>query len=111
MEPTLGDLSEQIALYQPTSTADGQGGQVPGAPLLIAMVWAQVDPRSGVEQLLGNGLVATTPFRFRIHYRTDVTSDWLLRWRDRWWQITADPQPEGLSLRQWLIVSAIGGPA
>jgi SPP1 family predicted phage head-tail adaptor len=112
MAPTLGDLSEPVTLYAPgVPTDDGQGGLIPGSPVEMATVYAQVDPRSGQEVLAGNGLVATTPFRFRLHYRTDVTADWLLAWRGRRLQITADPQPEGFSLRQWLVVSAMGGPA
>jgi SPP1 family predicted phage head-tail adaptor len=112
MRPTVGDLSEPVTLFSPAVPMDdGQGGQIPGTPVQVATIYAQVDPRSGQEVLAGNGLIATTPFRFRILYRTDVTSDWLLEWRGRTLQITADPQPEGFSLRQWLVISAMGGPA
>jgi SPP1 family predicted phage head-tail adaptor len=112
MQPTVGDFSEPLTLSRPgTAVEDGQGGLLPSVPMEVATVWAQVDPRSGQEVLAGNGLVATTPLRFRIHYRTDVTTDWLLTWRGRTFQITADPQMEGQSLRQYLILSAVGGPA
>ncbi len=112
MQPTIGDLSEELTLFSPAVPVDdGQGGLLPGEPVEVATVWAQADPRSGQEVLAGNGLIATTPFRFRIHYRTDVTANWLLEWRGRLLQITADPQPEGQSLRQWLVLSATGGPA
>jgi len=111
-QPTLGDLSEPLTLLSPgVAIGDGQGGLIAGTPVEVATVWAQVDPRSGQEVLAGNGLVATMPIRFRMHYRSDVAETWVLEWRGQRLQVNAPPVPEGQSLRQWLIVTAIGGPA
>lgn len=111
-QPTLGEFSEVVTLFSPApALPDGQGGLLPGAPVEVATVWAQVDPRSGQEILAGNGLVATQPMRFRLHYREDVDETWLLDWRGRRLQVSGPPVPEGQSRRQWLVVAAIGGPA
>jgi len=110
--PTLGEFSERLTLLRPTFTEDGVGGQLPGAPEVVAVEWAQVDPRSGQEVIAAGGLLATMPIRFRLHYREDVDETWVLEWRGRRLQVNAPPVPEGGQLRQWLVLSAVqGGPS
>jgi SPP1 family predicted phage head-tail adaptor len=96
---------------EPTFTDDGAGGQLPGTPIVVETVMAQLDPNSGREILTSGGVAATLPVRFRIAYREDVDATWAVEWRGQRFQLAGPPQPDGYAFRQWLVLTAeSGGP-
>jgi SPP1 family predicted phage head-tail adaptor len=74
-----GRLRERIVLEQTALTEDGVGGLVPGAPVIVATVWAALDVQGGREfpELAGR-TVAEVDVVWTVRHRTDVVAKTML---------------------------------
>src|SRR5689334_12459889 len=74
-----GDLDRRIELRRQLAGTDDVG-QPNGGWLTVDTVWAQYKPAMGRE--IRDGLVADTtmPATFRIRWRGDVATDWVIRY-------------------------------
>lgn len=66
-----GTLREKVVIYQPP-TARNAYGEVDGAWMSVASVWADIRPLVGNEALRGAVETAQTPYRVRIRYLGSV---------------------------------------
>ena len=74
----LGDLDARMAWMEPTTTADGVGGQTV-VWAAESYLWARVDPAGGREVLTANALHPSATHRVITWRRDDVTLRWRLR--------------------------------
>lgn len=88
----IGDLNKRVALQSPTLTADGMGGNTV-AWGTEAQVWAAIWPTSAREQIEGGQQTMTVSHRMRIRYRSDVASDWRVKYGDRYFSIVSIINP------------------
>jgi len=74
----LGDLDARMAWMEPTTTADGVGGQTV-VWAAESYLWARMDPAGGREVLTANALHPSATHRVITWRRDDVTLRWRLR--------------------------------
>ena len=80
MRPGL--LKNRVELYNVSTVADGQGGFT-STPALQDTVWAQVEQFRGSQQLEFEQVMEAVGYAVTIRNRTDVTSNWLLKFGAR----------------------------
>ena len=77
--------------------------------VLVATVWARVEPVRGSEGATGPGRAAETATAFRMRFREGLDASHRLEWRGRQYDVV-ETIPAGHRLREWLDVSAIASP-
>lgn len=85
-----GLMRERVTLLSKSVTRDAIGGEV----ITWAEedeVWADVEQLTGREYFGAQQIESEAEIRFRIRYRTDVTSAWRIEWRDTEYEIVAPP--------------------
>ena len=95
----IGSLRTRLTVQQRSSTTD-VGPVKTVAWSTLAAVWAEVVPVQGIEQRQVGAAIATTTYRVRIRYRTDVTPAHRIVWGSVTLQVNAAYDPDGR--RQYL---------
>lgn len=85
-----GHMRERVTLLSKSVTRDVIGGEVI-TWVEEASVWADVEQLTGREYFSAQQVEAQAEIRFRIRYRTDITSAWRVEWREEQYEITAPP--------------------
>ena len=83
-----GLLRESIVIQQRSDAQDAFGQPLPTWSDL-ATVWAAPEPEKGREWFLASQLQAVEPIRFRIRWRSDVTTLHRVSWGGKLWAVRA----------------------
>lgn len=85
----IGRMNQRIRLQAQVETADGAGGvTVAWADLPVnPVVWAEVTPKAGREQVVENRVVASFVATFTIWNRFDLTERHRIIWNNEVWNI------------------------
>jgi head-tail adaptor len=117
---SIGQLTEQFTILQPTATTNPDtGGQVPGPPVEIAKVRGALAPLTATESLatLGRvtqqdlGIVNTATHVLTTWFRPDVTVGQYIEYQDakrqavRHFEITQVSSPDERGV--WLVVGCV----
>ncbi|MAU62277.1 MAG: head-tail adaptor protein [Parvibaculum sp.] len=90
----IGEMRERVTLQSPQRTPDGAGGAnitwTSGAT-----VWAKVEERRGQERLAGGRLAAHAALTLTIRYRSGITTEMRVLWKERVLNITSLRDPDG----------------
>jgi SPP1 family predicted phage head-tail adaptor len=86
---SAGELRERITVRAFTSSSDGMGGQVTTWADLVASLPAGGGPLSGRERYQAQAVNAQLSHRWKIRYRTDVTSKMRVVWGGSTMEIVA----------------------
>lgn len=90
MPLNIGRLNQRVALQQPATTVDALGQRVE-TWATVADVWAQAQPLRGREFFAAGQVQSEASVRFRMRYRSGVTSAMRVLWRDVPHAIVAEP--------------------
>ncbi len=82
----IGHMGQRISFYRIGETED-EMGQTVNEPVLFATVWADVNAKSGLENMEAGKLIAETRYQIRIRYRDDLSQEMLILWKGRWLEI------------------------
>jgi SPP1 family predicted phage head-tail adaptor len=104
-----GDLRHQITLLRKTATKNARGGEVI-AYESAAVVPAAASPIQGREYQMMGMAGSDVEIRFTIYYRSDVRTDWRVKWRDVEYEIVSPPI-DVKAQKQWLELMAKTAPA
>ena len=85
-----GDFDQRVVIEQPSSGVDVLGQRVETWSTLAA-VWAQAQPLRGREFFAAGQVQSEADVRFRLRYRTDLTSAMRVQWRGVPHAIVAPP--------------------
>ena len=70
----IGSLRHRVVIQQPVRSADGGGGaSLVWSP--VASVWAAVEPLSGQEKALYDGIEASLTHRVTLRYRAGLSPE------------------------------------
>lgn len=83
-----GELRYRITIQSRSDSQDASGQPVPTWGTL-ATVWASFDPERGREYFAKAGELSANPARFRIRYRSDVTTKMRVSFDSRVYDIKA----------------------
>ena len=67
----IGAMRHRVVLEAPTRTADGGGG-ASVAWTTVAELWAAVEPATGTEGVLGEGIAGRISHEVALRYRSDI---------------------------------------
>lgn len=90
-----GELGHRIDLLRPERSQDSSGDPVTTWATAARNVAAKVRPIGGREYQQARQTVAATTYEITIRWRTDIESDWRVRWMGRLLDIEAIPPTEG----------------
>ncbi len=79
-------MSHRITLQAKSVTRDAMGGEVITWPDQ-ATIWASAEPLRGREFFAAHQEQAEITIRFRIYYRSDITTAWRVVWETRAYDI------------------------
>ena len=101
---TIGDLRHRVTIESETRTSDGAGG-ASVAWIVVADVWAAIQPQRGSENLTLDRVAGAVPYDIWIRYRTGVTPSMRVRFGARVFDIRAvvDTEDRG----HWLKLMAL----
>lgn len=68
-----GRLNSRCVLQAPSATVDALGQPVPGWAD-VALIWADIRMKSGLETIKAGAVTSTVQASIRIRYRTDLTA-------------------------------------
>ena len=97
-----GKLRQRITLQAKAVTRDAMGGEVITWPDQ-ATIWASAEPLRGREFFVAQQEQSEITIRFRIRYRTDVTTAWRVVWETRVYDIVQIIDPEGMHREQQIM--------
>ena len=84
----IGDLKHRITIQAPTRVPDGMGN-TDNTWTDRATIYAAIWPVSAKEQVASMGVVMTMSHRIRIRYRSDIKSDWRLKYKNSYFDIVS----------------------
>ena len=94
----IGPLRHRVTIEQPPAipSQDEYGAEIVTYSVL-ATVWAQVLPATGMEQFASaaDRQLATLTHRVKLRYRTDITPEMIVRWDDKILDIESIQEPTG----------------
>lgn len=88
--PSPSELNRQVELWSPIRVPDGTGGFTT-TRLKIATVWAKITTLRSDEVLIAMATTGTTIHNVVIRYRTDIQASWLIKYKDKFWNILGPP--------------------
>jgi SPP1 family predicted phage head-tail adaptor len=95
MPINAGDMDQRITLRRRATGKDALG-QRSTTWETVDEVWAQAQPLRGREFVAANAEGAAAEVRFRIYWRSDITSAWAVIWRGVTYALVAPPiDPRG----------------
>ncbi len=95
-EPNVASkLRSRITIEQPVDTPDGSGG-ISRSWQEVAVLWAEILPLRGSERLRAMQLTSNVSHRFRIRFKTGITSAMRISWNSKIFNIQAvlDTRPQ-----------------
>ena len=102
----IGDLKHRITIQAPTRVPDGMGN-TDNTWTDRATIYAAIWPVSAKEQIASMGLVLTMTHRIRIRYRSDIKSDWRLKYKNSLFNIVSIVNPNMENRMLDIIVKAV----
>ncbi|NIG13016.1 phage head closure protein [Pantoea sp. Al-1710] len=82
-------LKHRLELQQPQEVQDPVTGDITLAWTTIAYVWGEVAPLSGREFIAAQAVQTEISVRITIRYRSDITNDWRILFRNQIYNIAA----------------------
>lgn len=82
-----GELDRRLSLLQKQTTRDEYGSEI-STWVVVAEVWAKVTPVFARERNAAPKTMPVEQATVLINWRTDISSAWRIRYRERDWQIT-----------------------
>ena len=86
----LSKLNRRIAIQEPLKTDDGMGGYETEWRDIFS-VWAAIWPVSAKQVIANEAVISVTSHRIRIRYRSDIKSEYRVRYKDRYFTIYGQP--------------------
>ncbi|UOF79256.1 head tail joining protein [Caudoviricetes sp.] len=80
-------MRERVAAYSQSQTVNA-AGEITSGWSLIATIWARVEPLSASQIVLANRDDAQRIYKMVIRYRTDITTNSRIIWRNRKFDVT-----------------------
>lgn len=94
-----GERDRQIVLQYPTRVSDGMSGFTVTWNT-AATVWAKMSTMRSDESINAMATTGTAIHNINILYRTDVRSNWRIRYGDRYFSIVGPPIDVGFKHRE-----------
>lgn len=106
-----GTLDQRVKILRRElgPSASGSGQEVEEF-VLVADVYAQIEPLRGSEGVAATARFAEATHKFRIRWRATLTTEMRLEWRGQQYDIL-EALPAGQRLREWLDILATASPA
>ena len=102
----IGDLKHRITIQAPTRVPDGMGN-TDNTWTDRATICAAIWPVSAKEQIQSMGVVMTMSHRIRIRYRSDIRSNWRLKYKNSLFNIVSIVNPNMENRMLDIIVKAV----
>ena len=83
---SIGKMRYQVQLQQPASTTDAGGGRTQ-VWSTVALLWANIEPKSGSERYKNDQITDTTTHDVYIRYRKTISTKWRISYGDRTFSI------------------------
>lgn len=83
-------MNQRVVLLSKGASRDAIGGETV-TWTEAATVWAEAKPIRGQEFIALQEAQSELQVRFTIRYRSDVTADWRLQWREQTYEIVGEP--------------------
>ena len=102
----IGSLNKRVLIQAPTKVPDGMGNftvTFVDQVTVSAAIWGI----SAKEQIASMGVVLTMSHRIRIRYRSDIKSDWRLKYRNDYFNIVSLINPDMSNKILDIIVKAV----
>jgi len=103
----IGDLRHRISLEAPTKVSDLMGGWTITWKEMAADIAAAIWPTSASEQIKSMGVTMTMSHRIRIRYRSDIRSNWRLKYKNSYFDIASIVNPNMENRTLDLIIKAV----
>ena len=99
----LGLLKQRLIIQQPVTTADAIGGTTKSWQTL-ATVWGRATPVRGTQFFAGFQKNSEEIYEFMVRYRSGITPQHRILWRNKIYRIISVLHPEGE--QEWLVITA-----
>jgi SPP1 family predicted phage head-tail adaptor len=101
-----GDLTERVALQQPTET--NSHGSLTTSYATVRTVWARVISERGQEALQSARTNARENIRVGMRYEDDVVTTWRMQWQGNNYNIVAVDRSMRQKGELWVTAQAVG---
>ena len=85
----IGSLNRRISIESPTRKSDGMGGWEILWKEMASDVACAIWPISALEQIKSQGVVMTSTHRIRMRYRSDLRSNYRLKYKNDYFNIVS----------------------